>query len=83
MSDKPAPDTEALSVPTTPTSPVMAISQQAVNLDQLPDGYYRSKNFVGSLIAVCLMAISLFLGYVLPVCCIKGEGERLIGSTRY
>ncbi|TPR06761.1 PAS domain family protein [Aspergillus niger] len=38
-----------------------------VDLDELPAGYYCSKNFVGSLIAVCLMAISLYLGYVLPV----------------
>lgn len=60
---KRTPDTEAVSVP---TSPIMA-SQQAVNLDELPNGYYRSKNFIGSLIAVCLMAISLYLGYTLPV----------------
>ncbi|PYI08054.1 siderophore iron transporter [Aspergillus sclerotiicarbonarius CBS 121057] len=38
-----------------------------VDLDQLPAGYYCSKNFIGSLVAVCLMAISLYLGYVLPV----------------
>ncbi|PYH87454.1 siderophore iron transporter [Aspergillus ellipticus CBS 707.79] len=38
-----------------------------IGLDQLPAGYYCSKNFIGSLIAVCLMAISLYLGYVLPV----------------
>ncbi|KAJ5668718.1 hypothetical protein N7462_009788 [Penicillium macrosclerotiorum] len=57
-------DTEAMSVP---PSPVRDVNQQAVNLDELPNGYYRSKNFIGSLIAVCLMAISLYLGYVLPV----------------
>ncbi|RAL02180.1 trichothecene efflux pump [Aspergillus ibericus CBS 121593] len=38
-----------------------------VDLDEFPAGYYCSKNFIGSLIAVCLMAISLYLGYVLPV----------------
>lgn len=51
-----------------PTIPTMSSSQEALDLDQLPNGYYRSKNFIGSLIAVCLMAISLYLGYVLPVC---------------
>jgi hypothetical protein len=56
---------EDTSVPTIPTMPS---SQEALDLDQLPNGYYRSKNFIGSLIAVCLMAISLYLGYVLPVC---------------
>ncbi|KAE8353465.1 siderophore iron transporter [Aspergillus coremiiformis] len=40
---------------------------ESVNLEQLPAAYYRSKNFIGSLIAVGLMAISLYLGYVLPV----------------
>ncbi|PWY72957.1 siderophore iron transporter [Aspergillus heteromorphus CBS 117.55] len=38
-----------------------------VDLEELPAGYYCSKNFIGSLVAVCLMAISLYLGYVLPV----------------
>jgi hypothetical protein len=42
-------------------------ASEGFNLDELPDGYYRSKNFIGSLVAVCLMAISLYLGYVLPV----------------
>lgn len=41
--------------------------EQPVDLDNLPRGYYLSKNFVGSLIAVCLMADSLYLGYTLPV----------------
>lgn len=50
-----------------PETPNMPSSQEAFNLDQLPNGYYRSKNFIGSLIAVCLMAISLYLGYVMPV----------------
>lgn len=38
-----------------------------MQLDELPPGYYRSKNFIGSVIGVCLMAISLYLGFVLPV----------------
>lgn len=38
-----------------------------LQVEDLPAGYYRSKNFIGSVVAVCLMAISLFLGFVLPV----------------
>lgn len=57
-------DAEADSVPTAPT---MSTAQHAVNLEELPAGYYRSTKFIGSLAAVCLMAISLFLGYSLPV----------------
>ena len=38
-----------------------------LQLEELPSGYYRSKNFIGSAAGVCLMAISLFLGFVLPV----------------
>lgn len=44
-----------------------SIQSKSVDLDQLPTGYYRSPNFIGSVVAVCLMAISLYLGYVLPV----------------
>ncbi|RAH43495.1 trichothecene efflux pump [Aspergillus brunneoviolaceus CBS 621.78] len=44
-----------------------SIQSKGVDLDQLPTGYYRSPNFIGSVVAVCLMAISLYLGYVLPV----------------
>ena len=47
-------------------NPMMS-SQQVLNLEQLPNGYYLSKNFIGSLVAVCLMAISLHLGFTLPV----------------
>ncbi|KAJ5377946.1 uncharacterized protein N7496_005355 [Penicillium cataractarum] len=57
-------DAESASIRDTPTMPTTA---QAMDLDNLPDGYYRSKNFIGSLLAVCLMADSLYLGYVLPV----------------
>lgn len=57
-------DAEALSVP---QRPAREVNQQVVDLPELPNGYYRSKNFIGSLIATCLMAISLYLGYVLPV----------------
>jgi hypothetical protein len=40
-------------------SPTMPKTTQAMDFDNLPDGCYRSKNFIGSLIAVCLMADSL------------------------
>ncbi|KAJ5106234.1 hypothetical protein N7456_002909 [Penicillium angulare] len=50
-------DAEAVSVPASPTT--MSSAQQAVNLEELPAGYYRSKNFLGSLAGVCLMAINL------------------------
>lgn len=45
----------------------MSSTTKEQDLDCLPDGYYRSKNFIGSLVAVCLMALSLYLGYTLPV----------------
>lgn len=61
-------DAKTFTAEGTPVPATMSSSQEALDLDQLPNGYYRSKNFIGSLIAVCLMAISLYLGYVLPVC---------------
>jgi len=42
-------------------------TSRPLQLEELPAGYYRSKNFIGSVAGVCLMAISLFLGFVLPV----------------
>ena len=44
------------------------LTSRPLQLDELPVGYYRSKNFIGSVVGVCLMAISLYLGFVLPVC---------------
>ncbi|EED20904.1 siderophore iron transporter, putative [Talaromyces stipitatus ATCC 10500] len=64
MTGAKSPTAENTSVPTTAA---MSSPQEALDLEQLPNGYYRSKNFIGSLIAVCLMGISLYLGYVLPV----------------
>ena len=46
-------------------------TSSTLQLDELPSGYYRSKNFIGSVVGVCLMAISLYLGFVLPVCLSK------------
>ncbi|OJJ43515.1 hypothetical protein ASPZODRAFT_154411 [Penicilliopsis zonata CBS 506.65] len=55
----------------------------AVTLDELPAGYYRSKNFIGSTAAVCLMAISLYLGYVLPVNSLTAIDEDLGPDPNY
>lgn len=49
------------------SSSVSTPYKHGADLEKLPDGYYRSKNFLGSLVAVCLMALSLYLGYTLPV----------------
>ena len=38
-----------------------------LQLEDLPRGYFRSAKFIGSVTGVCLMAISLYLGFVLPV----------------
>lgn len=43
------------------------VTSRPLQLEELPVGYYRSKNFIGSVVGVCLMAISLYLGFVLPV----------------
>lgn len=52
-------------LPVTPDS--ASSSTHPLTPDDLPAGYYWSKNFIGSVAGVCLMAISLYLGYVLPV----------------
>ncbi|KAJ5152785.1 uncharacterized protein N7482_009263 [Penicillium canariense] len=73
-------DAEAAPVPAYPAMPTGA---HAVDLDNLPHGYYRSKNFIGSLIAVCLMADSLYLGYVLPVNSLARINADLGPNTNY
>lgn len=40
---------------------------RVLHLEDLPHGYYRSVKFIASIAGVCLMAISLYLGFVLPV----------------
>lgn len=42
---------------------------------ELPRGYYWSPKFIGTMVATSLMLISLYLGYVLPVC--GGRRRRL------
>ncbi|KAL1986822.1 hypothetical protein VTN96DRAFT_5475 [Rasamsonia emersonii] len=39
---------------------------RVLHLEDLPHGYYRSVKFIASIAGVCLMAISLYLGFVLP-----------------
>lgn len=77
---KPSTDAEAAPIPASAGSPS---SEQALGLENLPNGYYRSKNFIGSLIAVCLMADSLYLGYVLPVNSLANINADLGPSTNY
>jgi hypothetical protein len=45
------------------------ISKDAVGgtFQDLPPGYYRSKNFIGTVAALSFGSISVYLGYVLPV----------------
>ncbi|KAL4894250.1 fungal trichothecene efflux pump [Aspergillus ambiguus] len=42
-----------------------AIDREALG-DNLPNNYYRSLNFIGTIVALCLGSISNYLGYVLP-----------------
>ncbi|KAI9767505.1 MAG: hypothetical protein M1835_007033 [Candelina submexicana] len=41
--------------------------QQTLLSEELPSGYYRSRYFIGSLIATGVMAIGLFIEYSMPV----------------
>jgi hypothetical protein len=43
------------------------IASEAIGTGNLPPGYYRSLRFVMTMVAIALMNISLYLGYVLPV----------------
>jgi hypothetical protein len=35
-------------------------------LEEMPKGYFRSVNFIGTVIAVCTGSICAYLGWVLP-----------------
>jgi hypothetical protein len=59
--DKGYPEENVASAPDSPRA-------QVLRLEDLPPGYYRSVKFLASIAGVCLMAISLYLGFVLPVC---------------
>ncbi|PYH42883.1 trichothecene efflux pump [Aspergillus saccharolyticus JOP 1030-1] len=67
----------------TPQPVAGSIQGHQVDLNQMPSGYYRSPNFIGSVVAVCLMAISLYLGYVLPVNSLTAINEDLGPDPNY
>lgn len=43
------------------------IAPEAIGTGNLPPGYYYSPKFLGTMIGVTLMSVSLYVGYVLPV----------------
>lgn len=43
------------------------VAPEAIGTGNLPPGYFYSPKFIGTLIGVTLMNISLYVGYVLPV----------------
>lgn len=51
-----------------------------VDVEELPSGYWRSYRFLGSVLAIILLANSLFIGYVMPVSTtvLNQEGKPLI-----
>lgn len=78
-SEKSGPDNMAISaeaidkIPTT-TSPDDSedeVAPEAIGTGNLPPGYYRSAHFIGTMVGVTLMNVSLYVGYVLPVCLAK------------
>ncbi|KAI9696209.1 MAG: hypothetical protein M1836_005762 [Candelina mexicana] len=45
------------------------VQEQTLLSEELPSGYYRSRYFIGSLVATGVMAIGLFIEYSMPVRC--------------
>lgn len=43
------------------------VANEAIGTGNLPPGYFYSAKFLGTMIGVSLMNISLYVGYVLPV----------------
>ncbi|KIW02319.1 uncharacterized protein PV09_06465 [Verruconis gallopava] len=43
------------------------IAPEAIGTDNLPDGYFTSWKFIGTILGVSLMNISLYVSYVMPV----------------
>lgn len=56
------------------------VAPEAIGTDNLPPGYFRSLRFIGTVVAVTLMNISLYIGYVLPVCCQIPLGRAILSS---
>ncbi|KAJ9310837.1 hypothetical protein DTO271D3_8880 [Paecilomyces variotii] len=67
----------------TPDSAANSTSTQGLTANDLPLGYFYSKNFIGSVAGVCLMAISLYLGYVLPANTLTTINEDLGPDPNY
>ncbi|KAL1909663.1 hypothetical protein Sste5344_004511 [Sporothrix stenoceras] len=44
----------------------IAVDALGGTVHDLPKGYYRSKNFIGTLIALCLALTSCYFGFVMP-----------------
>lgn len=65
----------------TPGSP--PDNTRPLQLDDLPEGYFRSARFIGSVTGVCLMAISLYLGFVLPANTLLVMNEDLGPDPNY
>jgi hypothetical protein len=42
-------------------------SPENADLNDVPNGYWRSYRFIGSITAIILLANGLFIGYVMPV----------------
>jgi hypothetical protein len=43
------------------------VAPEAIGTGNLPPGYFYSRQFLGTMVGVTLMNISLYVGYVLPV----------------
>lgn len=43
------------------------VANEAIGTGNIPPGYFYSPKFIGTLVGVTLMNISLYVGYVLPV----------------
>jgi hypothetical protein len=55
------------------------------DLNEVPSGYWRSYQFLGTVVAIILLANSLFIGYVMPVCttAISAGMNSISGTFHY
>lgn len=58
---------QAEEAPLPMTEPQEHVAAEAIGTNNLPRGYFYSPQFLGTMLAVSLMNISLYVGYVLPV----------------
>ncbi len=52
------------------------VQDHTLLLDDLPKGYYRSKNFIGSVVGTAIMGVGLFNEYSMPVRCWKPPDSK-------